>query len=1666
MTEPARTLSPEKPGPSATPAPEPRYPGVPAALDGTGAVVAMETAASEAAGAYPITPATNMGEGWALAVAKGERNVFGRRLLFFEPEGEHAAAGVTAGMSMTGLRATNFSASQGIAYMHESLYAAVGKRLTYVLNVACRAITKQSLNIHCAHDDYHAVDDAGFFQVFARDVQAAADLNLISHRIAELALNPGICAQDGFLTSHVIETLRLPERELVAEYLGDPSDRIECPTPAQRLIFGPHRRRVPELFDYDNPAMLGTVQNQDSYAQGVAAQRPFFFDHIAALSDQAMAEYTALTGRPYARAMGYRCEDAEYVIVAQGSLVPNAEAVCDLLREERGIRCGVVNLVMFRPFPADLVVAMLRGKRGVTVLERVDQPLSPDPPLLREIRTAIGQGLENGRASAGSVPYPGVPALQPIEAPLFFSGCGGLGSRDIQPGDLVAAVENMLPDGARKRRFYLGFEFVRPNAVGGLARLQEQLVAAYPGLSELALRGDDSVVIRPEGSLATRIHSIGGWGAITMGKNITKMLFDLLGLHVKSNPKYGSEKKGMPTTFFAAFAHEPIRLNCDLKHVDVVLSPDANVFSHSNPLAGLEKNGVFVIQSAEGPEALWASLPRWAQEAIVEHELQVYCLDAFAIARQEATDPELQFRMQGNAFQGAFFRTSPLMEREGLDEGTLFEAIREQLRKTFGGRGERVVEDNFRVIRRGYEEVQRVVPGALRTDQLAKRPLAWYLKPEASDGGIGDRARFYEQTAAIYRDGADPIADPFLAISAIPAATGVFRDMTAIRFDVPEFLPANCTGCGECWTQCPDVAIPGLVSDIGVVLATAIDKVGAETPIVELRAVVDRLADEVRARLGAADAFDGFAGPLAAAFEGLLPRLEASAERRATLTREFQAVLARVRELPLTKVTPYFDAPEARQAGSGGLLSITINPNTCKGCMLCVDVCGDGALRPIPQTAEVVDRLRSNWDFWESLPDTPDRFVQVRDWERGIGVLASLLLKKDAYHALVGGDGACMGCGEKTVIHLALAAIEGAMMPRVARFVERLDELVDGLEQRARLLITRGTRLDAMPTDGAHVDLALDAETRVELARIKLLAAELRDLKWRYVEGPTGRGRATMGMTNATGCSSVWAGTYPYNPYPYPWTNHLFQDAPSIAIGIFEGHMRKMADAFAAVRRAEMVIAGTWNEAVDEHLATRFDYREFTDDELHLCPPVVAVGGDGAMYDIGFQNLSRLLASGKPLRVFVLDTQVYSNTGGQACTSGFLGQAADMSPYGAAQHGKTEVRKELSFIAMAHRTSFVMQSSQATPAHLMGGVLRGIASRRPALFVLHSPCMPEHGISDDAAHRAAKMALESRAFPHFIYDPDAGATSAERLDLTGNPAPDELWPTYTLRYLDGEDNEQSLELPVTVADWAASETRFRKHFRSAREHSPNQVPFHELVAMPAAERVGKVGFIWALDAKRHLMRVICSREMVALAEDRIDYYRQLRQMAGLDVPQPVRDLVSDELRAELDEKLRALRAEYEARLAELEASYPQLVAGRIAEVLLGAGANADLLSALTAPGLARPAAAPAKATGAAAGGASAGPAAGSGADDALLAEPAYVNKALCTACDECTKLNPKIFAYDENKKAYVKNPAGGPFKDIVLAAERCPASCIHPGEPQNPNERDLAAWVERAAAYN
>jgi pyruvate-ferredoxin/flavodoxin oxidoreductase len=964
--------------------------------------------------------------------------------------------------------------------------------------------------------------------------------------------------------------------------------------------------------------MLGVVQNQDSYAQGVAAQRPFYFDHIVELADRAFAEFAALTGRHYGRVGGYKMADAEWVIAGQGSVVANAEVVADHLRATRGMKVGVLDLTMFRPFPADLVTRMLKGKRGVVVLERTDQPLAVDAPLLREMRAAMAQAMENGRATSPEpkrrgrdvqppvkLPYPALAALSADEVPDFYSGCFGLGSRDLQPGDIVAAVENMLPGGTRRRQFYLGIDFIRPaTRLPKLQIWQEELLESYPDVAGLALPTSGDLNLLPRGAVAVRIHSVGGWGAITMGKNLAMTVFELLGMQVKANPKYGSEKKGQPTTFYATFAHEPVKLNCELKHVNVVLSPDPNVFRHSNPLAGLARGGVFIIQGDTDAETFWHSLPATARKEIVERDIKLYVLDAFNIAASEASDVELRYRMQGAAFMGAFFAVSPLLAQEHKTEAELFEGIRAQMNWKFGAKGERVVEDNLRVIRRGFEELIPVKPltdtaaDASHTVVVAGNVPVMPSRLDVAHAGPGvaNPGRFWEQVCVTCKLGQDVIADPFTAISAMPAATSAVRDMTGVRMEVPRFVAEKCTGCAQCWTQCPDAAIPGLVSDPEAILEAAMLNAKGDGVFTRLRPISKPLGKELRAAVGTGE-FRGFDDALNRAWENLKPKLGLNAVKRTTM----DADIARVREasnaIQFARTAPYWDGAERKSPGSGGLLSITVNPEACKGCNLCVEVCPDGALESVRQDDAVVATLRERWAFWKTLPNTPQRFVAVSDVEEGIGVLPTLLLRKEASGAMAGGDGACMGCGEKTAVHLIVSTIEAMMRQRVERYVAELDTLAARLDAMARELISSDAELESLESNAdGTLAVPLDEAKRVELQRLRATLHDLKQLRWRYVEGPSGQGRASLAMANSTGCSSVWASTFPYNPYPFPWANHLFQDSPSLAIGVFEGHMRKMADGFAVVRRARALAEGEYDAERTERELSELEWKRFTDE--------------------------------------------------------------------------------------------------------------------------------------------------------------------------------------------------------------------------------------------------------------------------------------------------------------------------------------------------------------------------------------------------------------------------------------------------------------------------------------
>jgi pyruvate/2-oxoacid:ferredoxin oxidoreductase beta subunit/Pyruvate/2-oxoacid:ferredoxin oxidoreductase delta subunit len=417
------------------------------------------------------------------------------------------------------------------------------------------------------------------------------------------------------------------------------------------------------------------------------------------------------------------------------------------------------------------------------------------------------------------------------------------------------------------------------------------------------------------------------------------------------------------------------------------------------------------------------------------------------------------------------------------------------------------------------------------------------------------------------------------------------------------------------------------------------------------------------------------------------------------------------------------------------------DPEKCVGCMACVSVCPDSAIFACAQPRSVLTTALDDLKNSASDPAQADAMTtSARSHFAATAKYADVPARRGLEPADFGlfiDPVHCKGCAECVEVCAALGHNALGM-------VQKIDSESDGRStlERYKADMAFARSLPATPlayrNEKALADLMLSPAALSgftggagscsgcgEGTAVRMvLAATL---------GVYGAG--SMGIVAETGCNTVFGSTYPYNPYTVPWTNSLFENGPADAMGI---RMR-------------------WDQAG------------------HADRKLWVFGGDGAMYDIGFQSLSRLLASGMDIKVLVLDTGAYSNTGGQASTASFTAQVAKLAAYGKSEHGKSEHRKELGRIAMAHGDVYVAQVSASNLNHFYRAIMEANEYSGPAIVIAYAPCMPENGIADDMANAQGKLAVESRAFPLFIYDPRKGPSLRERLSLQGNPAVKEDW---------------------------------------------------------------------------------------------------------------------------------------------------------------------------------------------------------------------------------------------------------------------------------------------------
>ena len=1510
-----------------------RFPGIRITANGNQLVsYHTETRICDAGVFYPITPSTEGGELFQQAYAEGHLNAFGQNTIAIETEGEHAAQGGAIAHSVCGKRVVNFTSGQGVVYGVEQYYHAPGKASTMVLEVGARALTKHALNVHCGHDDIYGALDTGWIMLFGKDAQQAADQALILRRVTELSLTPGMNIMDGFLTSHLERTFYKHESGLIREYLGAPDDIIDCPTEAQRSLFGPTRRRVPRMMDLTNPVLLGPVQNQEHYMNGVIARRNNFAEPILDFLEEAYKQFAELTGRSYGLISKYKTDDAETVFVSLGSAAENIEAAVDYLRQTRGASVGSIHVNVIRPFPEAAIVAALKGKKNVIILERTDEPLAGDNPLGRDIRTAFSKAVQS---------TVGLPAVTLAEVPRFFGASYGLGSRDFRPEHVLGAYEFAAAGRARKDG---------KTAADGVSFFVLGIDHPY------AVLGNETPSLLPEGAVAVRFHSIGGWDAITTGKNLGAILGDLndliyerdgerdaLGnpkevIHVSANPKYGSEKKGAPTSYFMVAAKDRIRVNCDLRHVTVVLCCDPKAFTHTNPLDGMAEGGSLVWESDQQGVQAWGQLPIWARKQIIEKKIRVFTLPGFEIAKKATDRADLQLRMQGNAFLGAFFRVSTLLGEFGITQDQYHEVVEKQYVKKFGKLGEAVVQSNMEVMLQGFQQVTEIEIGELAAaDHSSLRGHALLPILETVPVGEGSGCRSHAMPAgqaartplasvagfdAEFRAhfGYNQPSTPLAAMGLIAAATGDTASKYVARRETPLFIAENCTQCMECISVCPDTALPNTAQDLATLLRTAVSHyVASPDDRVKLLTALPEIERLARQRM-LADIKTGAPLPM------ILREVTDGIDGLSFLAKEqFYSIIEKV-PMAYQKVTAIFSSPERKAPGSGGIFSIFVS-DLCKGCAACVTACGDhNALKMVAETEGMNAEHTTGTNFLDLLPDTSQKFLGLysaaNPADSKTATLRNMLMVRSTYDALVSGDGACAGCGEKSVLRSIAAVTEAYMRPvfhaKSDRFLAKAGDLEKRGVARLAVLKSRSQSEYALLRQAiAHLVLGLggedEADTRsriadyeakngpisdgqlVEAIAAVLLTEAFNHKNLQAVDGRLANGMSVMAMSAHTGCNTVYGSTAPNNPHPYPWMNSLFQDG--VTVGWLMGESFIVDHARRSVipeRLADILLTRDENviDAQEYYHLSHFTDALMTDDEIKELPKVWAVGGDGGMGDIGYQNMSKVMLQNRPnVKVLMLDTQVYSNTGGQNSDSTPMLGGNDMNVFGAATQGKSTEKKTVAETFLAgHGSPFVAQISMANAPKLYRAILDGLEYRGTLFIQAFTTCQPEHGVADDMALIQAQRVRDSRGVPEFVFNPRLGETYQETLDIKGNPSIDLDW-------YETKDKTTGELRRYTVAHWCTTEARFRNHLKKLKpEGASALIPLDNMLVrvtqqdivyrhyLNPAHRAFIPDFgvtITVHDEAGKATHYALSRQLVMFCTERRKAWRMLQSKAGI-----------------------------------------------------------------------------------------------------------------------------------------------------------------------------------------
>jgi len=755
--------------------------------------------------------------------------------------------------------------------------------------------------------------------------------------------------------------------------------------------------------------------------------------------------------------------------------------------------------------------------------------------------------------------------------------------------------------------------------------------------------------------------------------------------------------------------------------------------------------------------------------------------------------------------------------------------------------------------------------------------------------------RFWDQLGVPYREGKSErlTAGPYLATGTMPPLSSTFSDFSHSRRTLPVLEPSLCTGCGNCWTHCPDSAIGVVAASPAALIDAGINATGADA----VRQVASKLASRIIASNKAAEQTPAsFGEMLDEAFAWLEEKMPLPAERKQAIRDGIQMIRDEFGALPVSVTKPFFLDAEAARKDGAELLSLAINPDACKACGVCVSSCEPDALTLADQDEELLGNAREAWSTWARTPDTNSETLERVTDE--LGSMASLLLSRFCQFALAGGDPAEAGSGEKMAVRLLLAATEYHQQPLVQRFAEELQDAGEALSKLTREMLSGSVDdLDAISeklrhTTSPRVDLQALAESgqsvdTEHLLQLIELSNQIESAHHRLVEGEHGLGRARYGLAVAGGSTATWAGAFPQNPFQAPVLIDMSGDAAQLAAGLIEGHLDETTELARLLRQARIEVeqpdGADWKR---EELAS-LRWQDLSDTEFELCPPLMLIGSDEMLAGRGLGQLIGLLNSGLPIKVLVLHTLDFGLCGGPAG------------------------RANLGLLALAQRNAFVAQTSVASSVHLGDCVLNALAFDGPALIQVYAPSPGRHGFASEQSLQQAELAGNTRTMPLYRYDPRADGVFGSRISLDGNPLPH-------------ESMVQHEETLLTPADWAFGQQRFAEHFEPLSDDAPTPIAMHEWLQLDATGRLRKTPFV-----SRGDKRYSVARPVTDMALQCLENWQTLQELAGIVTPftdqleQDIRADVAAEHQAQLDaqqkeaeERIEALQQKTEAEIAK------------------------------------------------------------------------------------------------------------------------------------------------------